>query len=668
MPEITSKPGQRSATLTLRADTEGARTYEASLSSESEARQWFGREILDHSAESIDLSRAEGSGLPLLWNHSRDQNIGRVVNVRLDKAERRLRGEFVFSEHSELAKRVKAEVDDGLLGDVSISYEITDFREEMVDEQTIYRITGWQPNEASIVTVAADPSVGVGRQHPEGNAMPDENQPGKGNEVAGGAQDTSFSSARELGLKQGHTDGIRAERARVSEINDLFAVANRSGAEFEALKQDAIVEGWTIEATSRKLLSLVGGTPAEPVNTAQPNAGTQPDAGNRAGEVQAGADAIDKFAEGAARALEVRGNLVDLNQDVRREMRQNQFGGHSLVELARESLIAMNVNTAGMDRVAVARAAFRPDLASGQRTGLVGHSTSVFTNILENIATKALLRGYDETDETWMQWCRVGNLSDFKQASRAGLSQFDDLDVVVENGEYKHGTFDDRKESIQLVKYGKLFAVTYEAIVNDDLDAMTVVPRRMGRAAARVPGDLAYAILTSNPTLNQDATALFDAGHSNLGTSGVLSVTTLSEARRLMALQTDQNNQANGLNIRPRYLIVPVTIEDTARVIVASERDPSEGTTTSFNAPNPVQNIATVVSDPRLDASSTAQWYMAADPNVTDTVEVAFLNGNQEPVLESRDGWTVDGVEYKVRLECAAAALDFRGLVRNAGT
>ena len=657
MSKLTS--GQRTARLQVGpAKESGQREFTAALSSEEIARQPFGLELLRHEESSVDMSRA-ASGLPLLFSHDRSQPIGRVKNIRLDHAERKLRGDLVFSPHSALGQQVENEVADGFLGDVSISYEINDYEVDDSGDREIYRITQWSPLEASIVSVPADASVGVGRHKTEVKEMPDENRPGTGNTDAGKVVD--FSSARDAGLREGEAAGAKRERERVSEIETLFSSINRSGAEFDTLRRDAIASGKPLEAVQRELLSLLAGTAPEPIDTARP------DTADRGGpDVQPGADQLDKFAEGAQRSLEFRGGLIEKDADARREMRENQFAGYTLVELARESLHAMGVRTGGLDRVGVVRMAFRPDLANGRRD-LVGHSTSVFTNLLENIANKALLRGYDETPETWAQWCRVGNLADFKQASRTGLSQFDDLDEVVENAEYKHGTFDDRKEPIQLATYGKLFAVTRQAIVNDDLDGMTVVPRRMGRAASRKIGDLAYGILTANAALNQDSVTLFHASHSNLGTAGAPSVTTISEARQLMALQTDQNNQAAGLNIRPAYILVPVALEDSARVIVASERDPSEGSTTSFNAPNPIRNIATVVADPRLDADDAAQWYMAADPNVTDTVEVAFLNGNQEPALESRDGWTTDGIEYKVRLDAAAAALDFRGLVRNAG-
>ena len=151
-----------------------------------------------------------------------------------------------------------------------------------------------------------------------------------------------------------------------------------------------------------------------------------------------------------------------------------------------------------------------------------------------------------------------GSLPDFRTSSRVNMSTFGDLEIVYENGEYKYGTFSDLKETITLVTYGKLFNISRQALINDDLDAFTMAPRRMGAAANRKVGDAAYSVLTTNAALNQDSTALFHANHSNLvapGSGAAPSVTTVEAAITAMALQTDP--AGNTLNIKPAYLLCP---------------------------------------------------------------------------------------------------------------
>ena len=289
-------------------------------------------------------------------------------------------------------------------------------------------------------------------------------------------------------------------------------------------------------------------------------------------------------------------------------------------------------------------------------------STSDFPYLLANVANKSLQNGYETAPETWSLWTRVVSVSDFKTQSIVGLSEFSSLDSIPEGKEYKYGSFGDSREQFALGTYGKLFPITRQAIVNDDLNALTGIPAAMGRAAARKIGDTVYSVLTANAAM-ADSVALFHADHKNL-TTGAPTVSTFDTAKNLMAVQKDSSGNAT-LNIRPAFVLVPFALEGTSKVIVTAQYDPD--TANKLQMPNRVQNLATVIADARLDAASTSVWYMVANPTVFDTIIVAFLDGNQTPVLEQQAGWTVDGVEYKTRIDCAAKAVSFRGMVKSSG-
>ena len=130
-----------------------------------------------------------------------------------------------------------------------------------------------------------------------------------------------------------------------------------------------------------------------------------------------------------------------------------------------------------------------------------------------------------------------------------------------------------------------------------------------------------------------------------------------------MATQTDPSGAAV-LNVTPRFLLVPRALESTGRQIQMAEKDP---TIASGEMPNVLQGTFETIADARLDADDALKWYMAADPNLIDTVTVAFLDGQQTPFLESQNGWSTDGVAFKVRIDAAAAPIDFRGLYHNDG-
>lgn len=325
----------------------------------------------------------------------------------------------------------------------------------------------------------------------------------------------------------------------------------------------------------------------------------------------------------------------------------NPMAGYTLFELARNALQMNGINAYGMSKLEIVAQAFT-------------HSTDDFGNLLANVANKAMLRGYDEAEETFDRWTSVGELPDFKAATRVDLSAFPDLAAVPEGGEYKQATVGDRGETVQLATYGRLFSITRQAIINDDLGAFTRIPQKMGRSARRTIANLVYAILNNNPNMS-DTKALFHAEHGNLiGTGTAISTGSVDAMRTLMRKQKLGDAY---LNITPAYLLVPVEKEGLAIQTIQSEFE--VGASSKANtAPNYVRNIAEVIADPRLSGNA---WYMAANPNMFDTIEVQYLDGIQTPTLEQQAGWGIDGVEFKVRMDAGVKALDWRGLAKNVG-
>jgi hypothetical protein len=164
---------------------------------------------------------------------------------------------------------------------------------------------------------------------------------------------------------------------------------------------------------------------------------------------------------------------------------------------------------------------------------------------------------------------------------------------------------------------------------------------------------------------------LFDAAHKNLftGAGSALSIDSLSKAKTAMALQKgqvdkDSKERARTLNIRPAFALVPVALEDKAKQLIRSASVP--GADTNAGIDNPIRNFADVIAEPRLDDASATAWYLAAKKG-TDTIEVAYLDGVELPYLEQQQGFTIDGVTSKVRIDAGVAPLDSRGLTRSNG-
>lgn len=358
------------------------------------------------------------------------------------------------------------------------------------------------------------------------------------------------------------------------------------------------------------------------------------------------ADARDKFCAGAEMALMAKVNL--------KGGERNEFSSLTLSELARKSIEMAGHRDTFQSRMDMVGFAF---------TMAGSHTTSDFGKILQNIQGKAALAGWDEAPETYPLFTRAGTLTDFKPATRVGLGLMNSLRKVEEGANYKFVTTGERAETIVLATYGEMLRISRQAIINDDLAILGSLPQKMGRAARRTIGDLVFAILTSNPTM-ADGVALFHADHANLATSGAApNVTSMSAARTAMRTQREKSG-GPVLNVTPKYMLVPAALETVSRQLLTSSFEP---TANKGHATNPVAGMAELITDGRLDAVSATAWYLAADPNAFDTIEVAYLDGVQAPYVEQQQMWTADGVEMKVRIDAGVAPLDFRTLYKNPG-
>jgi hypothetical protein len=366
--------------------------------------------------------------------------------------------------------------------------------------------------------------------------------------------------------------------------------------------------------------------------------------------VTSGRTELEKFTKATEHALSMRcGIKLEKVEPGAQELRSL-----TLRELSREYLHKIGVDTKGMSNMR---------LAGGVLGTVRLEATSDFPNILANVANKVAMNAYQEAPSTWQAWCATGSANDFKASSRPQLSEAPDLELINEDGEYKHGTFSEFKESNQLKTYGKAFRLTRQAIINDDLGMFTRIPRAFGAAATRRINDLVYAVLTGNQTMAYDSTALFHADHGNLLTGAALSTTSLGAGRAAMRIQKGPGGAV--LNITPSFLLVPAALETTADVILRSAALPDDNKSAAVH--NPWQNKLTPVVEARLDALSSTGWYLAASPSQIDTVEVIFLDGVQAPVIEETETMNVDGREYLVRIDVGVRALDHRGLAKNTG-
>lgn len=259
LPVLRTIEGQilsRSLAVDLSTIDKEARTVEVAVSSEYPVRRWFGFEVLDHSAEAVDLARLR-AGAPLLMEHRGSQQIGVVEEAWLD-ADRKVRARVRFS-RDPTVEPLWQDVVDGVRRNISCGYLIHDMvLDRSVDGVDHYRVIAWETYEVSLVSVPADPTVGVGRSSDTTNtinirgiAMPPENIPG--------ADGTRAQAPESVAANP-----VLLERTRVE---DLLALGERFNQ--RELAQTAITSGQSLDSFRSVLLerqapSKPAGVPAEP--------------------------------------------------------------------------------------------------------------------------------------------------------------------------------------------------------------------------------------------------------------------------------------------------------------------------------------------------------------------------------------------------------------------
>lgn len=347
---------------------------------------------------------------------------------------------------------------------------------------------------------------------------------------------------------------------------------------------------------------------------------------------------------------------------------------HSIRDIARGFLERSGVNCNGLAPQTIVERAMKQERFI-ERSGGAFHSTGSFTNILLNSASKTLLAAYDEAAVTYPLWVRTApSAPNYLELSRTRFGELDDPEVVPEGADYNEAEGKDSKESYAVEKNGKLFSVTLEALVNDDLNALSRLPQMQGNSMRRRINRSCYTVLNANKALS-DGKALFHTDHNNTGTDS-LSHAALNTGFKKMMTQSGLNPDTI-LNIVPKFLLMPAALSDTGLQLIGSIADPTQSSSTNEDASRPAFNSGVVnlygpngqrklipIVDGQMDAFSETAYYFAADPAQVDTVELTFLQGEEAPVLQAEETFKNDTMTYKIRQSFKAAGIDYRGLRR----
>lgn len=313
--------------------------------------------------------------------------------------------------------------------------------------------------------------------------------------------------------------------------------------------------------------------------------------------------------------------------------------------------------------IEVQRAAF--GLVAPREIRATGFSTLSIPNILSNVANKFVRDGWNAVDQTPLRISAVRNVRDFKTITTVSLTGDLDFSKVGPDGEIKHGTLGEVAYSNKADTYARMLAITRTDIINDDLGALTAVPRRLGRGAMLKLNDIFWTEFLNN-------TAFFASGNSNVNT-GVADMTVggLAATEIIFMDQTDPDGKP--LGIQPAILLVPTNLKASALTLMNSERL-IDGTATATQGDGNIwRGRFRVESSPYMSVItytgySAAAWYMLADPAVMPVIEIAALNGRVEPTVETADAdFNVLGVQMRGYSDVGVNLQEYRGGVRADG-
>lgn len=329
-------------------------------------------------------------------------------------------------------------------------------------------------------------------------------------------------------------------------------------------------------------------------------------------------------------------------------------GGIGLQELLLEAAWANGFGGRNFrDARSVLRFAFRPELEAGFSTIDIG-------GILSNVANKFLLDGFFSVERTWRNICAVRNVSDFKTVTSYRLIGTDQYEQVAPGGELKHGTLGNETYTNKADTYGLVLSIDRRDIINDDLGAITTVPRKLGRGSGLKLNDVFWSTFLNNASF-------FTAAAKNYleGADTALSIDGLTKAEVAFMDQVDSDGKPIG--IMPAILLVPTALSAIGSQLYKSMELRDTTSNKSYPVANPHQGkfrveVARYLSNAAYAGSSSKAWYLLALPDDLPVIEVAFLNGQESPTIETADAdFSVLGIQMRGYHDFGVALQDRRG-------
>ena len=293
-------------------------------------------------------------------------------------------------------------------------------------------------------------------------------------------------------------------------------------------------------------------------------------------------------------------------------------------------------------------------LNNGNLGEAVGAIKANFSNIslpgiLSNAINKRIKAGWDYAEDSGRMIADITSVSDYKQFSTYVLNSKGDYEEIPNGGTIPSGELAETSYTNQLKRYGLMFSIDEMDIINDDMGAINQRAFQFGRKASLKLNKVFW-------TLFQNDADFFKSANNNIvASAGALDASSLAKLVKAFRKQTDVNGDI--LGYEPRILLVPAALEVEALKLYDDAEIRDTAANKQYLTGNPWRGKFAPVASAYLESDD--DYYLLADPNIAATIQVAFLNGQQAPVVESNPtSFDTFGISYRGKFSFGVAFAD----------
>jgi hypothetical protein len=571
---------------------------------------------------------------PIRFGHDPLSGVGHTDAIRVEAGQLVATG--VISRDTQAAKEVVASSRNGFPWQASVGASVEEF--EFIKDNQKATVNGQELTgpvnvvrkatlgEISFVDLGADGRTSASiaaRQNKEPSVMADESNP----------------TASPVTATEPTAEQIRA--AALAETARIAAVRKVCAGKYNEIEAQAIRDNW--DATRTELEVLRASRPKIPfVQTSDTSVTTE--VLEAACFQSAKLEGIEKVC--SEQAIDIAAKRFK--------------GGLGLQELLFEAAIANGyTGRTFRDSRRVLEAAFGRGIEAGMTTIDVG-------GILSNVANKFLLEGFFSVERVWRNICAVRNVNDFKTVTSYRLIGKDQYEEIGAGGEIKHGTLGEETYTNKASTYALMLSIDRRDIINDDLGAITTIPRKLGRGSGLKINDVFWTAFMNNA-------AFFSAGNKNFvtGADTALGIDGLTKGEQAFMDLVDTDGKPTG--VMPSIMLVPTALSAMGTQLYKSVELRDTTANTKFPIANPHQGkfrieVSRYLANAIYNGNSAKAWYLLADPSDLPVIEVAFLDGKEAPTVESSEAdFNMLGIRMRGYHDFGVNLQDPRGGVKSKG-